>query len=88
MELDLAALLVETLQLALWLSLPVLVASLGVAAVTSLVQGAMQASDPSIGFAPKLFAVLAVLWLSRDYLAERLLAFGAKVLGMMGQLGG
>lgn len=87
MDLDLAALLVEALQLVLWLTLPVLAASLGVAVITTLIQGAMQASDPSLGFVPKLFAVLGALWISRDYLGERLLAFAAKTLSLMGHGG-
>jgi flagellar biosynthesis protein FliQ len=84
---DLAALLIEALQLVLWLALPVLLACFSVAAVTGLLQGALQASDPSISFAPKLFAALGALWLSHGYLADRLLAFASKVLRIMGQLG-
>ena len=55
---NLTALLVEALQLALWLSVPVLVACVCAGALTSVIQGALQAGDPSITFTPKLFAAL------------------------------
>jgi flagellar biosynthetic protein FliQ len=83
---DLAALLVEALQLTLWLAAPALVACLCVAVLTSVLQGSLQASDPSIGFVPKLFAVGGTLWVSHSYLAERLSAFAGKLLGVMAQL--
>ena len=84
---NLTALLVEALQLALWLSVPVLTACVVTGVLTSLLQGALQAGDPSIGFTPKLFAALGALWLSRDYLAERMLAFAGQVMQAMTQLG-
>jgi flagellar biosynthesis protein FliQ len=84
---DLAALSIEALQLVLWLSLPVLLACFSVAAVTSLLQGALQASDPSLSFAPKLLAALGALWLSHTYVANHLLAFASKVMLLMRQLG-
>lgn len=84
---NLTALLVEAIQLALGLALPVLVACLSVAALTSLLQGAMHANDPSIGFTPKLLAAFGAIWLSRDYLADRMLAFTDKVMHVMVQLG-
>ena len=83
---DLAALLVEALQLALWLAAPALIACLVVAAITSVVQGALQANDPSISFVPKLFAVFATLWLTHSFMAERLSAFAGKVSAVMAQL--
>lgn len=83
---DLAALLVEALQLALWLSLPALIACVVVAAITTVVQGTLQASDPSIGFVPKLLAVLGTLWVSHSYLAERLSTFAGKLFHAMAQL--
>jgi flagellar biosynthesis protein FliQ len=82
----LTPLLVEALQLALWLATPALIACVCVAAVTSVVQGTLQASDPSIGFVPKLFAVLGTLWVSHGYLAERLSAFAGKLFQAMAQL--
>ena len=83
---DLGPLLVEALQLALWLATPALLACLAVAVVTNLLQGALQASDPTIGFVPKFFAALAALWLSYSFVAERMLAFTGKLLAAMGQL--
>lgn len=83
---ELTGLLVEALQLALWLATPALLACLGVAAIASVVQGRLQASDPSIGFVPKLFVVLGTLWVSHGYLAERLSAFAGKLFQAMAQL--
>jgi flagellar biosynthesis protein FliQ len=83
---DFTALLLEALQLSLWLAFPALLACLCVAAVTSFLQGALQANDPSIGFVPKLFAVLGALWLSHSFLAERMSAFTHEVLRAMSQL--
>lgn len=82
---DLAVLLVEALQLALWLALPALIACVAVAALTTVVQGALQASDPSIGFVPKLVAVLGTLWISHSYLADRLSAFAGKLFQLMAE---
>lgn len=83
---DLASSLVDALQLALWLAAPALAACLVVAALTSVMQGALQASDPSISFVPKFFAVLVALWLSYGFVAERLMAFSSKVFALMAQL--
>ena len=80
---DLPALLVESLQLALWLSMPALIACVGVAALTNALQGRLQASDPSIGFVPKLLAVLGTLWATHTYLAERLSAFAGELFSAM-----
>jgi len=79
-------LLTEALQLALALAVPVLGACLAVALLTSLLQGALQAGDPSVGFVPKLLTVLGVLWLARDFVATRLVHFTSHVLTSMGQL--
>ena len=81
------ALLTEALQLALTLSLPVLGACLFMGLVTSFLQGAMQAGDPSLSFVPKLLVVLAAVWLSRDLVSDRLLQFTSHVLAAMAQLG-
>jgi flagellar biosynthetic protein FliQ len=81
-----AALLIEALQLALWLAAPALCACLCVAAITTVLQGSLQANDPSIGFVPKLFAVFGTLWLSHSFLADRLSAFAGKVFQAMAQL--
>ena len=83
---ELTGLLVEALQLALWLATPALLACLCVAAIASVVQGRLQAGDPSIGFVPKLFVVLGTLWASHGYLAERLSAFAGKLFQAMAQL--
>ena len=79
-------LITEALQLALSLSLPLLGACLAVPLVSMLLQGALQAGDPSVSFVPKLLTVLGVLWLSRDFIGSRLLSFTSHVLDAMRQL--
>jgi flagellar biosynthesis protein FliQ len=81
------ALLTEALQLALTLLMPVLGACLVVALLSAFLQGALQAGDSSLSFVPKLLAVLAVLWLSRGLVSERLLQFTTHVIAAIGQLG-
>ena len=83
---SLPELLVEALQLALWLATPALLACIAIAAITSVVQGRLQAGDPSIGFVPKLVAVLGTLWVTHGYLSERLSAFAGKLFQAMAQL--
>ncbi|MEY4577908.1 MAG: Bacterial export protein family 3 [Pseudomonadota bacterium] len=85
--LEVSSLVVDALQLALWLSLPVLGACGAVALVTSFVQSSLAVQDPSLGFVPKWFAGLAALWLSRDFVQERLLGFTSRILRVMAELG-
>jgi flagellar biosynthetic protein FliQ len=81
------ALVFEALQLALWLSAPALVACVLAAAAIGLFQAATQVSEPSLGFVPKLCAVLAALWVSRAFMSEQLLRFTGHVLREMARLG-
>lgn len=84
---DFSALLIEGLQLAIWLVLPALGACAAVALIMSALQAALQAHDPGVSFAPKLIATLTVLWLTRDFFSERLLGFATRVLHAMATLG-
>jgi flagellar biosynthesis protein FliQ len=69
------------------LALPVLGACGVVAIVMGFLQSSLAVQDPSLGFVPKWFAGLAALWLSRDFVQERLLGFTGHVLRAMAQLG-
>jgi len=84
---DLTALLLEALQLALLLAVPVLAACAVAGIALSLVQSALHTSDPSLGFVPKWFAALAALWLSYGFLSEKLVAFAGRVFELMARVG-
>jgi flagellar biosynthesis protein FliQ len=84
---DLAALVIDALRLALWLSAPALGACVVVSVLMSVVQTATQANDASLGFVPKLLAVSFALFLSRDFLTQQLVGFSSRVLREMAQLG-
>jgi flagellar biosynthetic protein FliQ len=84
---DPTAMLIEALQLVLWLAAPALVACLLVAVLMNVLQTATQASDPSLGFVPKWFAVLLALFLSREFVAHEMLGFSSRMLQSMARLG-
>ena len=81
------ALVLEALKLALWLSAPALLACVIAAAVIGVFQAATQVSEPSLGFVPKLCAVLAALWFTRTFMSEALVGFAGRVLREMARLG-
>lgn len=81
------ALVLEALQLALWLSAPALVACVLAAGAMGVFQAATQVSEPSLGFVPKLCAVLAALWFSRAFMSEQLMHFAGHVLREMARVG-
>jgi flagellar biosynthetic protein FliQ len=84
---DLGASLVEALHVSLWVAAPVLGACLALGVVTSVFQAASHSADPALGFVPKWFAVLAALWLSADFVRDRLIGFTSHLLQVMSQLG-
>ena len=65
----------EALQLALWLSLPALVAAFVVSLIGAVVQAATAVQDPSLGVLPRLLAVSAALAASASLATERLVGF-------------
>jgi type III secretory pathway component EscS len=82
---QLGALVMQALQLALWLSLPALVASAAAGALSGVVQGATQVQDAALGFVPRLLAVAAALLLSAGWMSDRIVAFTAQVFGALAQ---
>jgi flagellar biosynthetic protein FliQ len=84
---DLAAIVIDALRLALMLTAPALGACVLASVLMSIVQTSTQAHDASLGFVPKLFAVSFALFLSRDYLTHQLVGFSSRVLHDMAQLG-
>jgi len=79
--------LLEALQLVLWLAAPALGACLLVSMLMSALSAATQANDPSLSFVPKWLAVLLALFLSRDFLAHEVLGFSSRMLQDMARLG-
>jgi flagellar biosynthetic protein FliQ len=84
---DATAMLIDALQLVLWLAAPALVACVLVSVLMSVLQTATQASDPSLGFVPKWFAVALALFLSRDFFAHEMVGFSSRMLQDMARLG-
>lgn len=77
----------EAMRVALWVAAPVLAACALVGLVGSLLQATTQASDASLGFVPKWLAVAAALWLSRDFMASRVIELTAHAFQAMSELG-
>ena len=82
---QLGAVVMQALELALWLSLPALLASAAAGALSGVLQGATQVQDPALGFVPRLLAVAAALLLSVGWMSDRLVAFTAQVFGALAQ---
>lgn len=80
---DLAALATQALRLALSLSLPALLACLFVSIALSFFELTAQGQDSGLGFVPRLFAVVAAVFVSHELIASELSEFaGAIFLGI------
>jgi flagellar biosynthetic protein FliQ len=71
---------VDALHVTLLLASPAVLAGLAVGVCVGFFQSATQASDPSLGFVPKLFVVGAVLLASRELMSHELLRLSAAML--------
>lgn len=85
---DLAAILHETLVVALKLCAPALVVALVVGLVVSLVQAVTQISEATLAFVPKLLAIGLVLMLAGSFMTTTLLGFGRFLFDQMIVVGG
>lgn len=65
----------EALLLAIWLSLPVLLAVVAVGLLVGVLQAATQVQDASIAFVPKLLVAALVLAISATWIGSELIAF-------------
>ncbi len=65
----------EALLLAVWLSLPVLLAVIAVGLLVGILQAATQIQDSSIAFVPKLLVAVLVLAVSATWMGRELIAF-------------
>jgi len=69
----------EALWLVVVLSAPVVLTALGVGVLVGLLQAASQIQEFTLGFVPKILAVLLVLTLMLPWLGSQLAAFTVKV---------
>lgn len=70
----------DALTLTAQVALPLLLVLLVVGLVASLLQAATQLQESILSFAPKLAAMLVVLWLGGDWMLARLQIFAAQAL--------
>lgn len=66
---------------ALWLTLPLLIASFIVGIVTSLIQIITSIQDPAFSATPRLIALAAVLVLALPWMVTRAMDYTRSVLG-------
>ncbi len=83
----LVALARDGLLLALALLAPVLVATVLAGVFTSLLGAVTQVRDPSVGFAPRLVAVVVALVITAPVIAGRLEAFTTRALTAIAVVG-
>jgi flagellar biosynthesis protein FliQ len=73
--------------LALALVAPLLVATLLAAVFTALVGAVTQVRDPSVGFAPRLLAVVVAISITAPVIAGRIQAFSTRALSAIAVVG-
>ncbi|MFI5307845.1 MAG: flagellar biosynthetic protein FliQ [Polyangiales bacterium] len=82
---ELSVQVLAALQLALWLSVPALVACALAGLVTGTLQAATQVQDPALSFVPRLLAVALALSLSGAWMQRELVGFTNAVLAQLAQ---
>lgn len=81
-----AALVKEGLVLLATVGGPLFLAVLGVGLAVGIFQAATQVNDTAVGFLPRAFTALAVLWVAGGWMAERMSGFLADaILRMAGR---
>lgn len=83
----LVALAREAALLALALLAPIVVATVLAGAITAVVGAVTQVRDQSLGFAPRLVAVLVAVALTAPVIAGRVEAFTARALAAIAAVG-
>ena len=76
----------QTLVVALKLSLPMLVAGLGVGLVISLLQAVTQVQEMTLTFVPKVVAVVLIMLLAGPWMLDSLLSFTHQIYGAIPQM--
>ena len=80
--------LLEMLQLALWIAAPLLVAALIAGLCSGVFQGVTSISDSSLSTVPRLLAGAAALLLCGPWMMRQLIAFTITLLSDLGRFAG
>jgi flagellar biosynthetic protein FliQ len=83
MESKLIGLGVETFKLALYLSLPMLMAGLVAGLLISIFQATTQINEMTLSFVPKIIIVVGMIILTMPWMMNMMMEFTTKVLNMI-----
>jgi flagellar biosynthetic protein FliQ len=83
MESKLIGLGVETFKLALYLSLPMLMAGLVAGLLISIFQATTQINEMTLSFVPKIIIVVGVIILTMPWMMNMMMDFTTKVINMI-----
>ena len=83
MESKLIGLGVETFKLALYLSLPMLIAGLIMGLLVSIFQATTQINEMTLSFVPKIIVVALVIIFTMPWMMNTMIDFTTKVLKMI-----
>lgn len=81
------AILRETLELLLAVSMPMLLVGLSVGLLVSILQAATQVQEQSLVFVPKLVAVLTTFYFTAPWAGQKLVGFMRVVFAEMARVG-
>jgi len=82
-EAKLIGLGVETFQLALYLSLPMLLAGLIMGLAISIFQATTQINEMTLSFVPKILLVVVVIIFTMPWMMNMMIDFTSKVINMI-----
>ena len=83
MEAKLIGLGVETFKLALYLSLPMLMAGLIMGLAISIFQATTQINEMTLSFVPKILLVVVVIIFTMPWMMNMMIEFSTKVINMI-----
>ncbi len=83
MEAKLIGLGVETFKIALYLSLPMLLAGLIVGLAISIFQATTQINEMTLSFVPKIIVVVVVMIFTMPWMMNIMISFTTKVINMI-----
>jgi flagellar biosynthetic protein FliQ len=88
MELDLVSLMQQAMLVTLKLTLPVLGVALVTGIVVGLLQAVTQVQEMTLAFVPKILAVMVVLMLTGNWMLRMAVDFTRQVLERISTIGG
>jgi flagellar biosynthetic protein FliQ len=83
MEAQLIGLGVETFKLALYLSLPMLLAGLIMGLAISIFQATTQINEMTLSFVPKILLVVVVIIFTMPWMMNMMIEFSTKVINLI-----